>query len=484
MRRLLDTTGGGCYLARPMLTTKKRMRTFEFFFGLAAAVFLAGCTPSGPKALLEGDRLLNEGKFSEAIPKLTEAVTLLPQDYQKARAWNRLGLAYQQSGELTKAAQAYQQALKLDRDLEEAVFNLGCVLMERGNAAAAVESLTTYGIRQPQDPDAWLKLGEAQAQRALQITGRERTTQLDAARKNLEQASKMKMSAELQNALGMVHFAKGRTADAVKSFQSALELDPRFGPAILNMAIVFHSSRDLNDRRKASQFYHHYLTTAPANAAEVEGIVRQLDSELSGNGRTASVPSVTNRTDVVRTNPVAGTTAVRPPSSARYKYLSPARPSAGNRTDANRYFLAGLEAQRARRLDEAITNYRKAIQADGSFFEAHYNLELVEFEKGNLPAALNEAEMALSIMAGSVNARYNFALALDRSGFAQDAANELEKLLAQSPGETRAHLLLGSLFAQKLSDMPRARIHFAKVLELEPQHAQAPAIRNWLNANR
>ena len=446
------------------------------------AVFLAGCTPSGPKALLEGDRLISEGKYSDAIPQLTKAIATLQQDNQKARAWNRLGLAYHQSGEAAKASDAYQQALKLDRDLDDACFNLGCLQIEQGNPAVAISVLTTYGMRQPLDPNGWLKLGEAQVQRALQVNGRERTTQLDAAKKNLEQALKMKPSAEALNALGMVHFAKGRAADAAKSFQSALEAQPGFAPAILNLAVIFHSSRDVNDHRRALKFYRDYLAANP-NVQEVENAARQIEAELNPGIRPSVTISgaITNRTEPPKANSTANANRG---GSPRYKYLLPARPAAGNRTEANRYFLAGLESQRGKKLEEAAGNYRKAIQADGSFFEAHYNLELVEFDRGNLPSALNEAELALSIMAGSVNARYNFALALDKSSYAQDAANELEKVLAQSPGETRAHLLLGSLYAQKLNDMPKARLHFTKVLDLEPQHAQASAIRTWLNANR
>ncbi|MDB6024322.1 MAG: hypothetical protein JWM68_545 [Verrucomicrobiales bacterium] len=476
---------GGCYLARPMLTTKKRTRLFEIFFGIVLLAFLAGCTPSGPKALLEGDRLLQEGKFAEAIPKLNEALNALPDNLQKARAWNRLGLAYHNTGDASSASQAYVQALKFDRDLVEARFNLGCLQLEQGNATQAIEALTTYAMRQPLDPEGCLKLGEAQLRRALQIgTGREKTSQLDSAKKNLEQAFKLQASPEALNAIGMVAFEKGRANDALKSFQAALQMKPGFAPAILNMAIVYHASRDLNDRRFALKFYREYLATNPTDAAAVDSTARQLEAELTGARPSGIVtPVTTNRSETVKPN-LAGAVSPVKALGQRYKYIAPPRPPAGNRIEANRFFVAALEAQRAKRGDAAAENYRKAIQTDGSFFEAHYNLQLLELEKANLPAALSEAELSLALSSGSVNARYNFALALDRAGYAQDAANELEKLLAQAPGEARSHLFVGSLYAQKLNDAVKARMHFMKVLELEPQHAQAAAIRNWLANNR
>lgn len=461
-----------------MLTTKNRARSFEFFFGLAVVIFLAGCMPKGPKAMLEGDRLLQEGKFADAIPQLTTAIAELPQDKEKAVGWTRLGLAYHQTGDIPKAAQAYHQAIKLDRDIVDARYNLGCLQLEQGNGAAAIEVLTTYLTFQTQDPNGFLKLAQAHLLRAGQVTGREKTTQLEAARVNFDKSLKLVASAEAQNGLGMVAFQKGRTTDAIKLFQSALQAEPRFGAAMLNLAVAHHSFRDVSEHRLALKSYKDYLATNPSNSAEVQNVIRQLEQELNSTGRSTLPPPSASSTGTTSATVVATNEVKRP--ITRYKYLSPVRPAAGNRAEATRFFNAALEAQRGKRLEEAAASYRKAILADGSFYEAHYNLQLVELERGNLPAALSEAETALAITAGSVNARYNFALALDRSGFAQDAAMELEKILKVSPAETRAHLLLGSLYAQKLNDIPMAKSHFAKVLELEPQHAQAPAIRKWL----
>jgi superkiller protein 3 len=124
-----------------------------------------------------------------------------------------------------------------------------------------------------------------------------------------------------------------------------------------------------------------------------------------------------------------------------------------------------------------------AEQLDPSFFEAHYNLGLVATEAGNLPVALTAYETALAIQPGSMDARFNFALALQRASYFADAANELDKVLAADPNETRAHLALANLYAQHLGQPAKARIHYKKVIELEPQLPQAGAIRAWLKAN-
>ena len=170
--------------------------------------------------------------------------------------------------------------------------------------------------------------------------------------------------------------------------------------------------------------------------------------------------------------------------SGRYAYRLPVKPTPGNRAEAERAFAQGVQAQKAHRLTEATQAYRTAAQADPAFFEAHYNLGLASAEAGNLRSALMAYESALAIQPGSADARYNFALALKQADYLADAADEMEKLLAAHPDEVRAHLALGNLYAQQLHQLAKARQHYLKVLEKEPHHSQADAIRYWLAANK
>ena len=170
-------------------------------------------------------------------------------------------------------------------------------------------------------------------------------------------------------------------------------------------------------------------------------------------------------------------------AAARYAYKSPPKPAPGNRSDAERAFAQGVQAQEARRLPEAVQAYRLATQLDPTFFEAHYNLGLASTQAGHLAAALTAYENALAVQPRSLDARYNFALVLKQANYITDAANELEKVVATYPNETRAHLALGNIYAQQYHLPARARPHYLKVLEAEPRHPQASYIRYWLAAN-
>ncbi len=595
-----------------MLTTKFRAQfLLIFLLGLTVISGGMGCAPSGTRALLKGEELVEQGKYAEAVKHFEKATEEFPDN---AKAWNHLGLGYQYAGETKKAVEAYQQALTLDRNLTVARYNLGSLHLDQNNFPAAVMELTTFIQLEPKSADGWHKLGVAQMRTASQVSGAEKNRQLDNAKKSLEYSQHLVPSAETLNILGMLQIQRGRAADAVPIFTAALQQDPEYAPALLNLAVVYHQY--LGDKRKALANYQQFLNAAKQapEVAQVQATVRQLENELNSTVANVApspvpapvVPRAVVPTDVspartepkspevvvakppvqkpaptlsspkaqpvpkkeprvevatlpdepppvktgqdvpvttVKPNPSATVTSPIPPrvidtprkesgtftklnpvtwfkkkpkettpvtvlpsakptmensgprvvetpqKSAptvvrpvipRYKYRSPAKPREGNRIEAHAFFTRGVQAQKDQRVADALSAYRQAIQKDPSYFEATYNLALAARAAGDLSAALTAYEQALVIMPESVNARYNFAFTLQEAGYFQDAANELERLLRQNPNETRAHLLLASLCAQRLNQISTAREHYQKVLEQEPQHPQATQIRYWL----
>jgi len=171
------------------------------------------------------------------------------------------------------------------------------------------------------------------------------------------------------------------------------------------------------------------------------------------------------------------------PAGARYKYRSYAVPKPGQRDEAERLLAQGVQAQEQNRLSDAIQSYRRAVKADPSFFDAHYNLGVAAYEAGDLTQCLSAYEDALAVNPQSTKARFNFAVALQKADYPADAANELERVLDANPGEARAHFALANLCAQTLGRPAQGRVHYLRLLELEPQHPQATAIRYWLEAN-
>jgi tetratricopeptide (TPR) repeat protein len=528
--------------ARLMLTTKKFARKFP---ALAAGVLLvsalSGCTPPGAQALLEGEQLIQERKFSEAIPRLKQATELLPQN---AQAWNHLALAFHGSGQSQDAIRAYRQALAPGRNLPIAHYNLGCLFFEQGDYPAAVEELRAYTVLVPKEANTWLKLGVAQL----------RASHYDAADRSFRMALNLDPKLpEAWNGLGVASCQRNRLRDAVPWFNAALQVRTNYGPALFNLAVAYQ--RSAGTRALALPKFRQFLDASPAAAesAAAETMVRQLEMELQPTSPPVLTNAVsTNAAPAAKTNLIASappvvtvtnqvpvpspvvpardlpTPGVEPPVSIpreekgtakpkllaeasttpataapsgkkssqvppvstspqpsvkRYAYRSPATPVPGNHDEAGEFFAQGVKVYRAGQYAEAVSFFSQAVRKDPAYFAAHYNLGLAAHQGDNVPLALEAYETALAIQPTSLDARYNFALALRKGNYFEEAANEFEKLLVTYPAEARAHLSLANLFAQQLERKDRAREHYLQVLKLDPRHPQATEIRYWLAGN-
>src|SRR6185503_16373321 len=109
-------------------------------FALSALLFVA-CSDPGSRALLKGEKLIQQGQYAKAIAELETATRLLPRN---AQAWNHLGLALHYSKQFPQAQQAYRQALAIDHNLASARFNLGSLLFEHNDFASAMDQFTSY----------------------------------------------------------------------------------------------------------------------------------------------------------------------------------------------------------------------------------------------------------------------------------------------------------------------------------------------------
>jgi tetratricopeptide (TPR) repeat protein len=492
-----------------------------------------GCTPAGPKAFIQGAKLIDKGKYTEAVEQLKLATSLIPTN---AQAWNYLALAYHHAGQLDEAEKTYRRALLIDHDLSEAHYNLGCLFLEERKNDAAKTEFIAYTLRRANSLDALLKLGSAQL----------RLGELAAAEKSFQDALRLSpQNAETLNGLGCVRaHQRAHINEAPGYFRAALKAQTNYPPAILNWAIFAQQSQD---KRFALQKYREYvsLRPPPENVPAVKAVAAQLEQELNpppaahvvtnaspprvaptnvtrpaavqkSEPATTSAKSVTPpvpRTATNNTRPLAVAAPPPLPADADVVKLQPepvvkpaqdisaaptptasapgpATPSSdgANATSAIHaqaecLFAEGRRAQQAHRLADAINSYRAATEQDPAYFEAFYNLALTTGETGDSQAALAAYESALAIRPDSIEARYNLSLVLKQNNDFARAASELERLLQKYPNDTRSHLALGNLYAQQLHEPAKARQHYLKVLETDPHNAQADKIRFWLTSN-
>lgn len=268
----------------------------RFLLLLTLALFIAGCTPPGPRALLKGKKLLDRGDYNAAVAELKTATALLPGN---AQAWNYYGVACQRAGLPDEAVTAYQRALTLDRDLMEARYNLGSLWLEQNKPDAAKTEFTAYTLRRNHEPEGWLKLGAAQLH----------TGDFISAEKSFSTALFLSTNnPEALNGLGLARIQRGRPREASQFFAAAAQFHPDYAPALLNLATV--AEQDLHDNKLALQNYRAYLALTPH--AENWDAVNALANHLEQNSETpppvataAPPPAVRS---VASAAPVAGET--------------------------------------------------------------------------------------------------------------------------------------------------------------------------------
>jgi tetratricopeptide (TPR) repeat protein len=259
---------------------------------LALALFLSGCTPAGPRALLKGKKNLDRGDYADAVAEFKIATEILATN---AAAWNYYGVALQRAGQPDDAVNAYHHALELDRDLLEARLNLGTLFLEQNKADAAKSEFTACTLRRPNDPVGWLKLGSAQLKLG-EIVPAERSFSAVLALKTSE--------AEAYNGLGLARIQRGRPREAAQFFTAAAQARPNYADAILNLAVV--NQQYLHDNKTALENYRAYLalTPKPANWDEVNATADNLEQNPA--------PAAATPKTVAKTSPQPATIMAEP----------------------------------------------------------------------------------------------------------------------------------------------------------------------------
>ena len=281
-------------------------------FAGALALVLAGCTPAGPRALLQGKKLLDHGDCAAAAAEFKTATSLL---VTNAAAWNYYGVALQRAGQPADAVTAYQNAVKYDRDLVETHFNLGMLWLEQNRPDVAKTEFAAYTLRRNNDPAGWLKLGSTQLKLGETV----------AAEKCFSTVLALKPGdAEAYNGLGLARIQRAKPRDAAQFFAAAAQARPDFAPAILNLATT--AQQYLHDNKSALDNYRVYLALSPrpANWDEVNAIASSLAQSLAPPLIAAAPPVAL---PVIKSNPPAPTVEPKPTTrSAAVATISTSRP--------------------------------------------------------------------------------------------------------------------------------------------------------------
>jgi len=122
--------------------------------------------------------------------------------------------------------------------------------------------------------------------------------------------------------------------------------------------------------------------------------------------------------------------------------------------------------------DKAIANYRKAIELKPSFAELRRKLALLLGDLDRVDEAIEEYRAALEVSPDNLDAWYQLGRMLMRKGATDEALAAFQKAIEIEPEATEAHVNIGVLL-QGRRDLPGAIRAYRRALDINPNMFEA-----------
>ena len=132
----------------------------------------------------------------------------------------------------------------------------------------------------------------------------------------------------------------------------------------------------------------------------------------------------------------------------------------------------GAVLLRRDRLQEAIDEFRTALQLQPDYADAHYNLGIAMVKQGNLADGIYHFSETLRLRPRNLKALNNMAATLVLNERYPEAIAYLKKALTINPADENLHTNLG-IIMKKQGDLDDARYHFFKALQINPANRAA-----------
>jgi tetratricopeptide (TPR) repeat protein len=164
-------------------------------------------------------------------------------------------------------------------------------------------------------------------------------------------------------------------------------------------------------------------------------------------------------------------------------------------TAKRKYVESGMKYMDQKKYDSAVIQFKKALQVDPKFAEAHYQLAMAQLDLQHFPDAYKELSQAVDLDHNHIKAHLQLGsllMAARQFGKAEDpcpdpyavttAICEARYVVKLDPNNAEAYVLLGrALAAQKPPHQQDAVDAFTKAIELNPKDADAYVNRGMMN---
>lgn len=234
---------------------------------------------------------------------------------------------------------------------------------------------------------------------------------------------------------GMALLQAGRTADAIRQHEAAVQLRPEDATMHYNLGLALFEAGQTD---AAIAAYGTALRLKPEDADAHSN----LGVALAQHGQLEAA---------LRHHALA---ARLQPTNPQFNYN------------------LGLCLTSLGRTAEAVAAYEAAVRLDPGYIDAQTNLGTALAESGRLEAGISHYAEAVRLTGGEPNTRKNLGQALLAAGRAEEAAVQFRAALARQPRDAEGHLGLGDALAL-LGRWPGAAAEYEAALSLQPELAAA-----------
>lgn len=423
-----------------------------------------GLVPGNVPAQSNLAQLLGEDRrYAEAIPHMEEAVRRHPKDMALVR---RLAVLYERADRPEDAARVYREVIQAVPNDVDALFALGRVALfsEKDNPKAA-DYFQRILKTAPDNTDALFLLGSAQ--------GGMGQTDI-ATRTYLRVLAVDPRYFRAYFELGKIHEAAGREGEALKAFQDTVRYggdspeaeqsqrrlslfgtSPEVARRVREMLDRGVAALDAGDLAGAEQTLKGVLALVPGNALAlynlatvytrqgknepaIEALKGALKSDPThfpshyglaliyvGAGRFED--AYEEYKAVVRYAPPDNPLYAE--SKARVDSVEKILATFAAKKDARDAFLKGNELAGKEQLEDALTQYERAVQLDDQNPFYYYNAGVVNVELGHLSEGFQALKKAVALKPDHVQSHFRLGLFYSLTGFPQEAMKEFRLVL-------------------------------------------------------
>lgn len=243
--------------------------------------------------------------------------------------------------------------------------------------------------------------------------------------------------------LGAIAEQKGNPGGAAKRYNQALEKNPDFTPALMNLVRLYIRQGRVGD---ASEIADRYIEQRPENldhrSAKLEVLLarKQYDTVIQ------KAKELLRRDE----RNVGAMIAMAKANYWMERYeLSEAILNRAEELDSDRadiYFVFGLIAMENEESSRAISNFEKALEQNPRFAEAHNNLGLLYHDAGDFPGAAEQFQEAIADYPGFREAKLNLGIAYKQLGEFEKAEAQFNEVIEMASESADAYFNLGVLY--------------------------------------